>query len=77
MPRGRTRFTIARWFDPANYTISKNPYYGNLWIQGGPRTRKFFTAEPLSGPALNKTPLVRWTGAMPMSVRPTCCCPAI
>ncbi|WP_282029366.1 glycosyltransferase family 2 protein [Paracoccus marcusii] len=57
---GTDPFTIARWFDPANYTISKNPYYGNLWIQGGPRTRKFFTAEPLSGPALNKTPLVSW-----------------
>lgn len=53
-------FSIACWFDPANYTIRKNSYYGNLWIQGGPRTRKFFTAEPLAGPALNKTPLVKW-----------------
>lgn len=57
---GGDPFQIARWFDPANYTISKNSYYGNLWIQGGPRTRKFFTAHPLSGPALNKIPLVKW-----------------
>ena len=54
-------FTIARWFDPANYTITKNAYYGNLWIQGGPRTRNFFTSDPKSGPALNKTPLVKWS----------------
>ncbi|MFN3525016.1 MAG: glycosyltransferase family 2 protein [Paracoccus sp. (in: a-proteobacteria)] len=53
-------FSIARWFDPVNYTITKNLYYGNLWIQGGPRTREFFMAEPLAGPALNKIPLVKW-----------------
>nr|WP_272835693.1 glycosyltransferase family 2 protein [Paracoccus aestuarii] len=57
---GQDPFAIARWFDPANYTIAKNPFFGNLWIQGGPRTRKFFTADPLAGPALNKIPLVRW-----------------
>ncbi|WP_304616043.1 glycosyltransferase family 2 protein [Paracoccus sp. (in: a-proteobacteria)] len=57
---GTNPFAIARWFDPANYTISKNAYYGNLWIQGGPRTRAFFTEDPLAGPALNKIPLVKW-----------------
>jgi hypothetical protein len=57
---GGDPFAIASWFDPANYTISKNSYYGNLWIQGGPRTRKFFRADPLAGPALNKIPLVKW-----------------
>ncbi|MCF3973280.1 glycosyltransferase family 2 protein [Paracoccus salsus] len=57
---GQDPFQIARWFDPANYSISKNQYFGNLWIQGGPRTRAFFTYDPLTGPALNKIPLVRW-----------------
>lgn len=57
---GQNPFSIARWFDPANYSISKNPYFGNLWIQGGPRTRTFFAQRPLHGPALNKTPLVKW-----------------
>ncbi|MDO5612440.1 MAG: glycosyltransferase family 2 protein [Paracoccus sp. (in: a-proteobacteria)] len=57
---GTDPFTIARWFDPANYSIRKDRRYGNLWIQGGPRARAFFADDPLSGPALNKTPLVRW-----------------
>lgn len=57
---GQNPFDILRWFDPANYTISKNDYFGNLWIQGGPRTRAFFPNNPLAGPALNKIPLVRW-----------------
>ncbi|MEC7670097.1 MAG: glycosyltransferase family 2 protein, partial [Pseudomonadota bacterium] len=47
-------------FDPGNYMIQKNPQYGNLWIQGGPRTRMFFPDEPERSPALNKIPLVKW-----------------
>lgn len=57
---GQDPFDILRWFDPANYSIHKNAYYRNLWIQGGPRTRAFFAHNPLAGPALNKIPLVRW-----------------
>ncbi|WJS83393.1 glycosyltransferase family 2 protein [Paracoccus sp. TOH] len=57
---GQDPFEIARWFDPANYTIRKNWEYGNLWIQGGPRGRAFFADDPGNGPALNKIPLVRW-----------------
>lgn len=57
---GTDPFLIARWFDPAGYVIHKNPMYGNLWIQGGPRLRAFFPDEPQKGPALNKIPLVRW-----------------
>ena len=47
-------------FDPGNYTIRRNKKYGNLWIQGGPRQRIFFSDEPERAPALNKIPLVRW-----------------
>jgi hypothetical protein len=57
---GQNPFEIAQWFDSGNYTISRNWAYGNLWIQGGPRTRAFFVDTPRSAPALNKVPLVRW-----------------
>lgn len=58
---GTNPFAIAQWFDAANYTIRKNAEYGNLWIQGGPRGRAFFSDQPAKGPALNKIPLVRWS----------------
>ncbi|MRX50923.1 glycosyltransferase family 2 protein [Paracoccus sp. S-4012] len=57
---GMDPLAVARWFDPANYTIRKDAVYGNLWIQGGPRGRAFFAEEPWKAPALNKIPLVRW-----------------
>jgi len=57
---GQDPLEIANWFDAGNYTISKNPQFGNLWIQGGPRARMFFTEMPEAAPALNKIPLVRW-----------------
>lgn len=57
---GQDPLEIAAWFDPGNYSIQKNHFYGNLWIQGGPRARVFFSDLPGKAPALNKTPLVRW-----------------
>ncbi|MEJ6393325.1 glycosyltransferase family 2 protein [Gymnodinialimonas sp. 2305UL16-5] len=57
---GQNPIDIACWFDPGNYTIERNWSYGNLWIQGGPRARMFFTDGPERAPALNKIPLVRW-----------------
>ncbi|SFB11865.1 Glycosyl transferase family 2 [Poseidonocella pacifica] len=57
---GQNPLEIAGWFDPGNYTISRNPLYGNLWIQGGPRARRFFADKPDQAPALNKIPLVKW-----------------
>ncbi|WP_171175587.1 glycosyltransferase family 2 protein [Ruegeria sp. HKCCD8929] len=57
---GQNPLEIANWFDSGNYTISKNHAYGNLWIQGGPRCRMFFSDNPKKAPALNKIPLVRW-----------------
>ncbi len=57
---GQNPLDIAPWFDTGNYTITKNPAYGNLWIQGGPRCRMFFRDNPQKAPALNKIPLVRW-----------------
>ena len=57
---GQNPLEIACWIDPANYTIHKNHEYGNLWIQGGPRSRAFFADDPARAPALNKIPLVLW-----------------
>jgi hypothetical protein len=57
---GQDPFEIARWFDSGNYMITRNPEYGNLWIQGGPRARVFFRDTPSKAPALNKIPLVKW-----------------
>ena len=58
--RGTDPLSIACWFDSGNYSVTKNPRFGNLWIQGGPRTRKFFPEKPERAPALNKIPLVKW-----------------
>jgi len=57
---GEDPFEIASWFDSGNYMISRNPRFGNLWIQGGPRARAFFPDNPARAPALNKIPLVKW-----------------
>ncbi|AVO39726.1 glycosyltransferase family 2 protein [Pukyongiella litopenaei] len=57
---GDDPFETNCWFDSGNYTLKKNPLFGNLWIQGGPRSRVFFADGPARAPALNKIPLVRW-----------------
>jgi hypothetical protein len=57
---GQNPFEIADHFDSGNYMISRNPLYGNLWIQGGPRARTYFADAPENAPALNKIPLVKW-----------------
>lgn len=57
---GQNPFEFASWFDAGNYMITKNPRYGNLWIQGGPRARVYFPDTPEKAPSLNKIPLVKW-----------------
>jgi hypothetical protein len=57
---GQNPLEIAQYFDSGNYMIKRNPMYGNLWIQGGPRARMFFADTPERAPALNKIPLVKW-----------------
>ena len=57
---GQDPMDIACWFDSGNYTMKKNKRFGNLWIQGGPRSRVFFPDKPALAPALNKIPLVKW-----------------
>lgn len=57
---GEDPIKTAAYFDSGNYVIERNPKYGNLWIQGGPRARMFFGDLPERAPALNKIPLVKW-----------------
>ncbi|WP_347311789.1 glycosyltransferase family 2 protein [Defluviimonas sp. SAOS-178_SWC] len=57
---GKNPFETAGYFDSGNYAIAKNPTFGNLWIQGGPRARTMFADTPKDAPSLNKIPLVKW-----------------
>ncbi len=57
---GQNPFEIAQYFDSGNYTVTRNPTFRNLWIQGGPRARVFFSDLPKKAPAMNKVPLVKW-----------------
>lgn len=57
---GQNPFEVASWFDSANYSITRNAKFRNLWIQGGPRSRAYFSDTPKQAPALNKVPLVKW-----------------
>ncbi|MEM9709955.1 MAG: glycosyltransferase family 2 protein [Pseudomonadota bacterium] len=47
-------------FDPEGYWAHVQPRWAALWVQGGPRARAFFEANPERAPTLNKTPFVRW-----------------
>ncbi|QHQ36844.1 glycosyltransferase family 2 protein [Algicella marina] len=58
---GDNPFDTLNFFDSGNYVYEQNHKYFNLWIQGGPRQRVFFSDQPELGPALNKIPLVKWT----------------
>ncbi|MEM7440162.1 MAG: glycosyltransferase family 2 protein [Pseudomonadota bacterium] len=58
---GKDPLKAAPFFDASNYFFERNNKYGNIWIQGGPRMRGFFRKRPDHAPALNKTPLVKWS----------------
>ncbi len=57
---GQNPLETLTHFDAGNYTQRRNTRFTELWIQGGPRQRQFFRAQPSKAPALNKTPLVFW-----------------
>lgn len=57
---GTDPFGALCWFDAGNYMIQKKPDLQNLWIQGGPRARKFFEDNPRRAPTMGKMPLVKW-----------------
>ncbi len=57
---GQNPVEALGWYDSANYTITRKPDLGALWIQGGPRPRMFLAETPERGPTLTKVPLVKW-----------------
>lgn len=57
---GQDPCTVLNWFDAYGYWVQRQAKMGNLWLQGGPRARCFFAADPARAPTLNKIPLVRW-----------------
>jgi len=58
--QGQNPLETLTHFDAGNYTQRRNTRFTELWIQGGPRQRQFFRAQPAKAPALNKTPLIFW-----------------
>lgn len=51
---------VLAWYDAFGYWVQKQPKMDNLWLQGGPRARRFFKDCPQHAPTLNKIPLVLW-----------------
>ncbi|MFC0681406.1 glycosyltransferase family 2 protein [Lysobacter korlensis] len=49
---------VCRLYDASGYVSDKDPATGTTWIKGGVRGELF--DDVWDGPALNKTPLVRW-----------------
>jgi len=47
-------------FDAGPYRARRQRPARNLWVQGGPRDRLFFSDTPRRAPTLNKLPLVKW-----------------
>ncbi|MCF6273156.1 MAG: glycosyltransferase family 2 protein [Rhodobacteraceae bacterium] len=58
--QGQNPLDVLTHFDAGNYTQRRNHRFTELWIQGGPRQRRFFSKKPAKAPALNKTPLIKW-----------------
>lgn len=57
---GQNPLDVLSWFDAFGYWAQLQPKMRNLWLQGGPRARFFFSEEPNRAPTLNKIPLIRW-----------------
>ena len=57
---GQAPWEVLTHYDAWNTTHIWQPKQRNQWIQGGPRARIFFAAEPKRAPTLNKIPLVKW-----------------
>lgn len=52
--------TVCDLYDAAGYESRYDPVSQTTWIKGGVRGRLFFADDVWAGPALNKSPLVRW-----------------
>lgn len=57
---GEDPVSICAFFDETGYVTYYDPLNETLAIKGGVRGRVYFPDNLWKGPALNKTPLVRW-----------------
>ena len=57
---GENPFDILRYYDAGGYMTDNHRHTKTKWIKGGVRGRKYFLGREWDGPALNKTPLVKW-----------------
>lgn len=57
---GRNPFEILKYYDADGYMIEEHRHTKTKWIKGGVRGRSYFLKKEWEGPALNKTPLVKW-----------------
>ena len=57
---GQDPLEVMPWFDATGYRTTRQPGLEHLWVQGGPRDRMFWKAEPARAPTLNKLPLIKW-----------------
>lgn len=57
---GQDLLELTPLFDGSGYESRYDPRMLGTWIKGGVRARVFFADNRWAGPALNKTPLVRW-----------------
>lgn len=51
---------ICQYYDRTGYSTQADTMTGTTWIKGGVRGRIFFEHNIWDGPALNKSPLIRW-----------------
>ena len=58
---GQDPLETSPYYDASGYFIGREISSNTTWIKGGVRNRLFFDNVG-SGPALNKTPLVKWKG---------------
>ena len=56
---GQNPLEVCNLFDAEGYEHEFDPIFQTNWIKGGVRGRLFFP-DVRQGPALNKTPLVKW-----------------
>lgn len=61
VPAGEDPLRVCALYDSTGYRSVHDVKTRTTWVKGGVRERVFFTSDPGGSPALNKTPLVRWS----------------
>jgi hypothetical protein len=58
---GEDPLSVAPYFDGKGYVQNFGTARRDVYVQGGARRRVFFRDRPTKAPAINKTPLVKWS----------------